>query len=176
MAAPPQQKTAGFPRKILIVDGHPMFRQDLAQLIEDQPDLQLCDSVGTAGKALARIAKKNLDLSLMPFGTSLMAKSMLATRSFKAPRPGVNRPLARKRTDPWSNSAIRDLKSLNCSEEEKPIWKLLPIAYECQTDQRFVWGHEAQVFLAYLLAFFCSASAALAASSGLITSILAPFF
>lgn len=54
------------PRKrcIFIVDDHPMMRQGLAQLIEDEPDLAVCGEAGTAGAALNAVSSLKPDLVL----------------------------------------------------------------------------------------------------------------
>ena len=44
--------TRGTKSKIFIVDDHPMMRQGLAQLINNEPDLLVCCEADTAGQAL----------------------------------------------------------------------------------------------------------------------------
>src|ERR1035437_8504078 len=39
-------------RLVLIVDDHPMMRQGLAQLIDNEPDLKVCAEADTAGHSL----------------------------------------------------------------------------------------------------------------------------
>jgi DNA-binding NarL/FixJ family response regulator len=51
-------------KRILIVDDHPMMRQGLAQLINHESDLGVCCEAGTAAKALALAASRQLDLVL----------------------------------------------------------------------------------------------------------------
>jgi DNA-binding NarL/FixJ family response regulator len=65
MAKPVERQTTPSPGRVLIVDDHPVFRQGLAQLIQGEPDLQLCGSVGTAAEGLASIAKTDPDLVLV---------------------------------------------------------------------------------------------------------------
>jgi DNA-binding NarL/FixJ family response regulator len=50
---------------VLIVTGHPITRMGLAQLINNQLDLVVCDEAGTAAKALDALnaSKPNLVLS-----------------------------------------------------------------------------------------------------------------
>ena len=43
-------------KRILIVDDHPMMRQGLAQLVEHEPDLEVCSEADTAAQALNLIA------------------------------------------------------------------------------------------------------------------------
>ena len=50
--------------RILIVDDHPMMRQGLAQLVNNEPDLAVCCEVENAHQALAAIDKDPPDLVL----------------------------------------------------------------------------------------------------------------
>jgi len=50
--------------RILIVDDHPMMRQGLAQLVNNEPDLVVCCEVENAHQALAAIDKDPPDLVL----------------------------------------------------------------------------------------------------------------
>jgi len=61
MKAEANKKT---PRKILIVDDHPLTRRGMAQLISQEEDLSVCGEAGDADKALAIIGtlKPNLVL------------------------------------------------------------------------------------------------------------------
>jgi DNA-binding NarL/FixJ family response regulator len=56
-AAPPR-------RKILLVDDHPFMRAGLAQLIERQPDLEVCGEAGNPIEALKEISRVRPDLVL----------------------------------------------------------------------------------------------------------------
>jgi DNA-binding NarL/FixJ family response regulator len=51
-------------RRILIVDDHPMMRQGLAQLINNEPDLVTCCEAETAGQALDAIVRQPPELVL----------------------------------------------------------------------------------------------------------------
>ncbi len=51
-------------RKILIVDDHPMMREGLAQLINQEPDLKVCGEAERAGEALEGVARWKPDLVL----------------------------------------------------------------------------------------------------------------
>lgn len=42
-------------KKVFIVDDHPMMREGLAQMIGNQPDLQVCGEAGTAQEAVEKI-------------------------------------------------------------------------------------------------------------------------
>ena len=61
------RKKAGPPpvkRRILIVDDHPMMRQGLALLINNEPDLATCCEAPTAGQALEAVQRQVPDLVL----------------------------------------------------------------------------------------------------------------
>lgn len=51
-------------RKILIVDDHPMMRQGLAQLLNNEADLTVCSEAETAAQAMSAIAAAKPDLML----------------------------------------------------------------------------------------------------------------
>jgi DNA-binding NarL/FixJ family response regulator len=57
-AAVPERK------RILIVDDHPFMRAGLAQLIDKQPDLQVCGEAGDPGEALKKLGQLPVDLVL----------------------------------------------------------------------------------------------------------------
>jgi DNA-binding NarL/FixJ family response regulator len=50
------------PRKIFIVDDHPMMRMGLAEFLNKQPGLTVCGEAGSAQEALAAIGHLNPDL------------------------------------------------------------------------------------------------------------------
>jgi DNA-binding NarL/FixJ family response regulator len=58
-------KTKTAPRRILIVDDHPMMRTGLAQLIDNEPDLKVAAEADTAGQAINLVSKQKFDLALL---------------------------------------------------------------------------------------------------------------
>jgi DNA-binding NarL/FixJ family response regulator len=52
-------------KRVLIVDDHPMMRQGLALLIDNEPDLKVCVEADTAGQALDAVVSQKLDLMLV---------------------------------------------------------------------------------------------------------------
>jgi DNA-binding NarL/FixJ family response regulator len=52
----------GKKKRILIVDDHPMMRQGLAQLIDNESDLNVCGEADTAGEALTAVSAQKPDL------------------------------------------------------------------------------------------------------------------
>jgi DNA-binding NarL/FixJ family response regulator len=57
---------AGADRKgILLVDDHPMMREGLARLINNEPDLCVCGEAGLAGQALQAVSARKPDLVLV---------------------------------------------------------------------------------------------------------------
>ncbi len=51
-------------KRILLVDDHPMMRAGLAQLINKQPDLEICCEAGNPTEAFNELAKAKVDLVL----------------------------------------------------------------------------------------------------------------
>ena len=64
MRANTKSTRANAQTRILIVDDHPMMRQGLAQLVNNEPDLAVCCEVENAHQALAAIDKALPDLVL----------------------------------------------------------------------------------------------------------------
>ncbi len=52
-------------KQLLIVDDHPMMRTGLAQLIDNEPDLEVAAEAGNARQALDAVIKLRLDLILL---------------------------------------------------------------------------------------------------------------
>ena len=50
------------PRRVLVVDDHPVFRHGLARLIDAEPDLQVCGEAGDASEALAGVESLEPDM------------------------------------------------------------------------------------------------------------------
>jgi DNA-binding NarL/FixJ family response regulator len=58
-------KTKTPPKRVLIVDDHPMMRTGLAQLIDNEPDLQVRAEADNASQALDAVARQPFDLILL---------------------------------------------------------------------------------------------------------------
>jgi len=56
--------TARAKKRLLILDDHPMMREGLAQLINNEPDLSVCGEAGTGQQAIDLAAKAKPDLLL----------------------------------------------------------------------------------------------------------------
>jgi DNA-binding NarL/FixJ family response regulator len=61
---PAKKKTEPAKKRILIVDDHPMMRQGLAQLVNNEPDLSVAWEAGTAGQAPDVVSTQKPDLVL----------------------------------------------------------------------------------------------------------------
>lgn len=83
-----KKAAAPAPKKILIVDDHPMMRDGLAALITAQPDLAVCGQAADAREAMQVIESRRPDLVLMDI--SLPGKSGLeAIKDTQALAPGL---------------------------------------------------------------------------------------
>jgi DNA-binding NarL/FixJ family response regulator len=60
---PAKSKSAA--KRVLIVDDHPMMRQGLAQLIDNEPDLKVVAEADTGGQGLDIMVGQKLDLALI---------------------------------------------------------------------------------------------------------------
>ena len=83
-----KKSAAQKPKRIFIVDDHPMMRQGLAQLIGVESDLAVCGEAENAGAALNAIGTLKPDLVLADI--SLPDKNGLELiKDFQALRPGL---------------------------------------------------------------------------------------
>jgi len=81
-------KKARPPKKVLIVDDHPMMREGLAQLIGNDPGLEVCGDAGDAQEALEKIVSLKPDLVLTDI--TLPGKNGLELiKDIQALHPGV---------------------------------------------------------------------------------------
>ncbi|MBU6409699.1 MAG: response regulator transcription factor, partial [Verrucomicrobia bacterium] len=55
-------------KKILLVDDHPLMRRGQADLLNREPDMEVCGDVGTAREAIETIAASRPDLVLVDMG------------------------------------------------------------------------------------------------------------
>lgn len=75
-------------KRVLLVDDHPMTREGLAQLIGNQPDLEVCGEAGNAHEALEKIASLKPDIVLSDI--TLPGKNGLELiKDIQAMHPGV---------------------------------------------------------------------------------------
>lgn len=81
-------KSKSPPKRLLIVDDHPMMRNGLAQLIDNEGDLKVLAQADNAGQALNAVAKHKFDLALVDI--SLPDKNGLELiKDIRALHPGL---------------------------------------------------------------------------------------
>jgi DNA-binding NarL/FixJ family response regulator len=89
MARHPEPPPGRQKRRLLLVEDHPVTREGLAQLLDQQPDLQVCGQAGTAPEALTATEILHPDLVLVDIslgGTSgIELIKDLASRDAKLP-------------------------------------------------------------------------------------------
>jgi len=61
----PKDEKTDRPRRVMIVDDHPIVRHGLCQLIRQEPDLEVCAEEGSAPDALALLAEARPDIILL---------------------------------------------------------------------------------------------------------------
>jgi DNA-binding NarL/FixJ family response regulator len=82
------RKKSAAKKRVLVVDDHPMTREGLAQLIGNQPDIEVCGEAGNAFEALEKIASLKPDLVLSDI--TLPGKNGLELiKDIHAMHPGV---------------------------------------------------------------------------------------
>lgn len=75
-------------KRLLIVDDHPMMRQGLAQLIDNEPDLKVIAEADSGSQAIDAVGSQKLDLVLLDI--SLPDKNGLELlKDIQALRPGL---------------------------------------------------------------------------------------
>ncbi len=55
-------------KRIFLVDDHPLVREWLTQLIDQQPDLTVCGEAGSAPEAVATLSSTHADLAIVDLG------------------------------------------------------------------------------------------------------------
>lgn len=81
-------KNKSFRKRVLIVDDHPMMRTGLAQLIDNEEDMNVCAEADNAGQALDIVTGQALDLILLDI--SLPDKNGLELiKDIRALKPGL---------------------------------------------------------------------------------------
>jgi len=81
-------KTKSAVKHVLIVDDHPMMRQGLAQLIDNELDLKVVAEADTGGQGLDIVVKQKLDLAVLDI--SLPDKNGLELiKDVRSVRPGL---------------------------------------------------------------------------------------
>ena len=63
-SSPQAPAPAAAKKKILVVDDHPFMRAGMTQLIDRQPDLQVCGEAGNSADAMREVAQRHPDLVL----------------------------------------------------------------------------------------------------------------
>jgi DNA-binding NarL/FixJ family response regulator len=83
-----KKKNRSEKKRVLIVDDHPMMRQGLALLINNEPDLMVCCEADTAGQAMDVVTCGHPDLALVDI--SLPDRSGIELiKDFCSVRPGL---------------------------------------------------------------------------------------
>ena len=67
--------------RIVLFDNHTVMREGFAQLINHQPDLQVCGQVGNAGAAMELIGDLKPDLAILSMSLENTTASSLSSRS-----------------------------------------------------------------------------------------------
>lgn len=62
MTAKPRAPSQSSKKRLLLVDDHPLMRRGQADLLNREPDLEVCAEAGTAGEALVAVDKFRPDL------------------------------------------------------------------------------------------------------------------
>jgi DNA-binding NarL/FixJ family response regulator len=63
--SPPKSPETRIRKRIFLVDDHPLVREWLTQLIDQQPDLTVCGEAGSAPAALAAVGSSAADLAIV---------------------------------------------------------------------------------------------------------------
>ena len=86
MSAKEQKKVEGDKSKILVVDDHPMVREGIARLVDNEQDLMICGQADDAPEALKAISETKPDIAVVD--VSLKSSSGIELmKSIKAQYP-----------------------------------------------------------------------------------------
>ncbi|MFO1520031.1 MAG: response regulator transcription factor [bacterium] len=88
MTAKENPKKQGKKRKIVVVDDHPLLRQGLAQLINQEDDLVFAGEAGDASEALPLLSKINPDLMIVDISLKGM-NGLDLTKNISRDQPNV---------------------------------------------------------------------------------------
>ncbi len=75
------------PRRVLIVDDHPIMREGLRSILEDQDDLTVCGEAETSRESRSAIRDLKPDMVVVEFGLRRMAPAKRRRRFTSASRP-----------------------------------------------------------------------------------------
>lgn len=88
MVDEPKKRGATRQAKVLLVDDHPIVRQGLAELIEQEADLTICGQAQNASQALQAAASLHPDIAIVDISLQGLSGIEL-TKDLKAQHPGV---------------------------------------------------------------------------------------
>lgn len=77
-------------KKIIIVDDHPIVRQGLRAIIEEERDLEVCSETGNANDAIKLIGETNPDLALIDISLEGNVTGIDLVKSMQKRFPSVN--------------------------------------------------------------------------------------
>jgi DNA-binding NarL/FixJ family response regulator len=60
-----EQHSAGEPRRVFLVDDHPVFRHGIVRLVNSEPGLSVCGEAATAAAALEALRQTPADLAIL---------------------------------------------------------------------------------------------------------------
>ncbi|MBN2040387.1 MAG: response regulator transcription factor [Spirochaetes bacterium] len=80
----------GSKKKIIIVEDHPIVRQGLKTIIEEENDLEICGETGNANEAIRIISKLNPDLVLVDISLEGNANGLDLVKSMHKRYPAIN--------------------------------------------------------------------------------------
>ena len=72
---------------VLVVDDHPLFRKGVVQLLNDEPDMEVCAQAGTSTEALSAIRQDHIDLAVIDISLEGGPDGIELTKSIRAERP-----------------------------------------------------------------------------------------
>lgn len=82
----PQERGAGYQRRILIVDDHPIFRRGIAMLIQHESDFIICGEAEAAPEAIEALDRLEPDIVIVDISLKGM-NGIELVKSLKALRP-----------------------------------------------------------------------------------------
>jgi PAS domain S-box-containing protein len=128
---PPQYE--GIKTKVLLVDDHPVMRQGLSRLLDEQPDIQVIGQAGDGQSAIDLTRQLKPDVVLMDISLPLI-NGLDATRRIVSENPDIRVIGLSMHEEPDMATTMRQAGAVAFLTKGGPIEKLISAIRSCMTE------------------------------------------